>query len=123
MKVKVKELEGTALDWSVAKAEGVNAGIKYGVVQRPLTPDEKSDLGLHSEADAYQRYNYLENWALAGPIIEREFIALGYGPNDGWIGMDMNGNYYMGPTPLVAAMRCYVISKLGFEIDIPEELL
>jgi len=27
-----------------------------------------------------------------------------------------------GPTPLIAAMRCYVLSKLGEEIEIPEEL-
>jgi hypothetical protein len=28
-----------------------------------------------------------------------------------------------GDTPLVAVMRCYVASKLGSEVDIPEELL
>jgi len=28
-----------------------------------------------------------------------------------------------GPAPLIAAMRCYVASKLGNEIDIPEELI
>lgn len=28
-----------------------------------------------------------------------------------------------GPTPLIAAMRCYVASKLGQEIDVPDELL
>lgn len=28
-----------------------------------------------------------------------------------------------GPTPLIAAMRCYVASKLGDEVDVPEELL
>ena len=28
-----------------------------------------------------------------------------------------------GPTPLIAAMRCYVRAKLGDEINIPEELL
>lgn len=28
-----------------------------------------------------------------------------------------------GPTPLIAAMRCYVASKLGDEVEIPEELL
>lgn len=28
-----------------------------------------------------------------------------------------------GPTPLIAAMRCYVASKLGDEVDIPEELI
>jgi hypothetical protein len=29
---------------------------------------------------------------------------------------------YHGPTPLIAAMRCYVASKLGDEVEIPEEL-
>ncbi len=33
------------------------------------------------------------------------------------------GKWGMGPTPLIAAMRCYVASKLGDEVDIPEELL
>ena len=27
-----------------------------------------------------------------------------------------------GPTPLVAAMRCYVASRLGDEVEISEEL-
>jgi hypothetical protein len=27
-----------------------------------------------------------------------------------------------GPTPLIAAMRCYVQSKLGDEVEAPEEL-
>ena len=27
-----------------------------------------------------------------------------------------------GPTPLIAAMRRYVASKLGDEVDVPEEL-
>lgn len=29
---------------------------------------------------------------------------------------------WQGPTPLIAAMRCYVASKLGDEVEIPEEL-
>ncbi|MNW06473.1 hypothetical protein D3C71_2028910 [compost metagenome] len=28
-----------------------------------------------------------------------------------------------GPTPLIAAMRCYVASRVGDEVDLPEELL
>jgi hypothetical protein len=28
-----------------------------------------------------------------------------------------------GHTPLIAAMRCYVASKLGDEVEIPQELL
>jgi hypothetical protein len=27
-----------------------------------------------------------------------------------------------GPTPLIAAMRCYVEAKLGDEVEIPKEL-
>jgi len=27
-----------------------------------------------------------------------------------------------GPTPLIAAMRCFVASKLGEEVDVPQEL-
>jgi hypothetical protein len=30
--------------------------------------------------------------------------------------------YVVGPTPLIAAMRCYVASKMGDEIELPEEL-
>ena len=28
-----------------------------------------------------------------------------------------------GPTPLIAAMRCYCSFKLGDEVDVPEELM
>jgi len=31
--------------------------------------------------------------------------------------------FNFGPTPLIAAMRCFVASKLGDEVDVPEELL
>ena len=36
--------------------------------------------------------------------------------------IDEAGGKY-GPTPLIAAMRCYVASKLGDEVEIPSELL
>jgi hypothetical protein len=29
---------------------------------------------------------------------------------------------HYGPTPLIAAMRCYVASKMGDEIELPEEV-
>ena len=43
---------------------------------------------------------YSTDWAQGGAIIERERI----------------------PTPLIAALRCYVASKLGDEVEIPKEL-
>ena len=57
-------------------------------------------------------HDYSTNWGHGGPIIEREGIEICP------IG---NGEFY-GDTPLIAAMRCYVASKLGDEVEIPEEL-
>lgn len=108
--MKTSELTGAALDWAVAKCEG--ADLAYG-----LTDDER----------------YSTNWAQGGPIIEREGIAVdcerSSGHVTGWlacneIASDENwdANVYYGPTPLIAAMRCYVASKLGDEVDVPKEL-
>ena len=65
---------------------------------------------------------YSTNWSQGGPIIEREKIAIDF-HGDAWCASDNRkplANY--GPTPLIAAMRCYVASKLGETIDIPEGL-
>ena len=80
------------------------------------------------------------DWAQGGPIIEREMIDLrkiynnglpNANPYDCWKaeiifrdGKLVAGDLFAyGPTPLIAAMRCFVASKLGDEIDVPEELL
>jgi hypothetical protein len=95
--MKTSELTGAALDWAVAMAENW-AGADFEV--KP----------------------YSTNWAQGGPIIEREMIAIDF---DGatWCASDNLkplANY--GPTPLIAAMRCYVASKLGDTVDVPDEL-
>lgn len=107
MKVKVSELTGPALDWTVAGAEGnysIFYDCGYGEIWAPST-----------------------DWAQGGPIIEREKIELRYHDvivagiwyRDG-IGSDECSHKAIGPTPLIAAMRCYVVSKLGEEVEIPE---
>jgi hypothetical protein len=63
-----------------------------------------------------------ENWAQGGPIIERERITLLYQYGDGYDAYRHTGHKQRGPTPLIAAMRCYVASKLGDDVAIPEEL-
>lgn len=101
LEMKTSELTGVALDWAVAKCEHEN---------------------LYMEP-------YSTNWAQGGPIIEREKIGLHCG--DGTWGVD-NGVWeashpkclYVerGATPLIAAMRVYVASQLGEEIELPEGL-
>lgn len=112
MKVKTSELTGAALDWAVAKCEGV---------EFDLAPD------------GYYTYRPSMHWAQGGPIIGRERISLREHNNvDGyWTAMKykIDGRIVLstifedGPTHLIAAMRCYVGSKLGNEVEVPDELV
>ena len=70
------------------------------------------------------------DWSQGGPIIEREKIELRYHDvivagiwyRDG-IGSDECSHKAIGPTPLIAAMRCLCASKLGDEVEVPDELI
>ena len=67
--------------------------------------------------------DYATDWAAGGPIIEREMITVGPAKHDGYMAWAWpKADGYWGDTPLIAAMRCYVASKLGDDADIPEEL-
>ena len=100
MKIKTSELEDLALDWAVTKCEGYDHEVT------------SSEWGM---------WGWATDWAQGGPLIEREVIALYlYGPEK-WCAV-ADDKEYQGPTPLIAAMRCYVASKLGDEVEIPEEL-
>lgn len=118
MKIKTSNLLGPALDWAVGIAEDPKAAktvwrLMHGGNWSPST-----------------------RWAEGGPIIEREEISV-------WLAMDdvfkrdkwaatypyHEGDIVLEPfvenwgsTPLIAAMRCFVASKLGDEVNIPEEL-
>ena len=101
--MKTSELTGKALNWAVTR---INFEIN----------------GDHIWATEEEKCNYAEDWAQGGPIIEREKITLEW-TGEGWNAYIRHDDEYPdGPTPLVAAMRCYVASKLGDEVEIPEEL-
>ena len=76
--------------------------------------------------DGIKDYSPSSDWAQGGPIIEREKIHLThrYGEllsGNNWTAfLDKPHRYAEGATPLIAAMRCYVASKLGDEFEIPE---
>lgn len=112
MKKKTNELIGPALDYAAARAQGMRPSM--------FIVKQSGDLALE------HRYSRL--WAKGGPIIEREGIGL-IQPGSTLCG-EWGASYHhpdfmdgTGPTPLVAAMRCYVLKKLGDEVDIPEELI
>lgn len=118
--MKTSELTGAALDWAVAKCEALSAYTDIG----------HDGWGVYVDySDDYCQVHYTPtlNWGWGGPIIEREGIALEHMP----FAKEWEARLYptdgtpwvlTGPTPLIAALRCYVASKLGDDIEIPEEL-
>ena len=113
--VKTSELTGAALDWAVAKC-----GEWDGNTDADL-------LGYVRGADGWA-YNPSIDWSQGGAIIEWERICLTLPRWDGcWTATKVDEQHddhfvFHGPTPLIAAMRCYVASKLGEEVDVPNEL-
>jgi hypothetical protein len=130
MKVKTSEMQGPTLGWAVA------------LIEHPEWKEQgflevfPHDLSFEDGA-SHITYTPPTDWAQGGPIIEREKITLEhlYGAGDTgadvWVAMltcedkkfgGVECFEEQGPTALVAAMRCYVASKLGDEVEIPEEL-
>jgi hypothetical protein len=66
----------------------------------------------------YEGYTPSTDWAQGGPIIEREMITVEWTGED-WRTCIWCDEKFLGPTPLIAAMRAYVASKLGDEVEIP----
>ncbi len=119
-KHKVAELEGALLDAAVAKALGYEIDVD----------GDRVDISGRENSGAPGRWHPSTDWAFGGPIIERERIELSFGVAhpDGsmwWQGIinphglpshDLDGP--ISPTPLIAAMRCYVASRFGEEVDL-----
>lgn len=137
MKIKTSELTGAALDWAVAKARGYS---EVRVFSR-TRPTDKGwvEVRFNPERQApTARFAPSTDWAQGGPIIEREGIRWNESGGDfyAWIGghewidplhepMTESypgikwGGFAYGSTLLEAAMRCFVASKLGDEVEIP----
>jgi len=121
--MKTSDLTGAALDWAVAKCEGWPMDIWYDEDQMPMIRD-----------DEVPEWKPSTDWAQGGPIIEREKIDLftEKPTNESWIasvarhqnGLRLTGwrLHQYGPTPLSAAMRCYVSFRLGDTVEVPDEL-
>lgn len=124
MKVKVSEATLLQLDMLVAKCEYPK--LEWG-----------ETIGLHRASRQVVIPDFLaprcyfhpsSNWSQGGPILEREKITTVIFRSDDWISEIWERERGRrlargtGPTLLVAAMRCYVASKLGDEVEVPEEL-
>ena len=120
MKMKTAELTGVALNWAVAMCEGW----KY-TTARDNTGQYPWLIKVGRDINPKQ-YRPSSNWMQGGKIIEREGISILSTESGEWCAT-IGELYYeddnpRSPTPLIAAMRCYVASKMGDEVEIPEEV-
>ena len=99
--MKTSELTGAALDRAVTLA-------KY--------PNTEHDVWRNFRSECH----YSTDWAQGGPIIEREKIECLHDGGQWYV--DAPHGWYEGPTLLITAMRCYVASVLGDEVEVPNEL-
>jgi hypothetical protein len=127
--MQAAELDGAALDYWVAKAEG----FEFAKIEDDLCwvtwvdcPDHPSETGAVDEA-----YSASTDWMIAGPIIERELINItndgnandGLGQWTAYVGAHRDASAD-GPTLLTAAMRAFVADKIGKQVpEIPNEAI
>lgn len=120
MKTKTATLKDAALDWVVATCEGYTLTIHDACGAAVIAVR-----GLLTAApQAHLTYAPSNNWAQGGPIIEREKLCIVPQFPSGWAATSDNAKdpIEIGPTPLIAAMRAYVASKLGEEVEVPDGL-
>ena len=114
--MKTCELTGPALDWAVQKVLFAQQDyIKPWVLERHASGDPCGSAST--------------DWSQGGPIIEREWLDVTPWPNESdedvrWAceHHDFKACKAFGPTPLVAAMRCFCLATLGEEVELPENL-
>ena len=106
--MKTDELTGAALDWAVVRCEGFH----------PFT-DSVSWI-IERDGQYIPIPKYSTDWAQGGPIIERERMRIDCpwnpGPYEAECKIDGVTAWTNGSTILIAAMRCYVMSRLGDEV-------
>lgn len=124
VEVKTQDLSGAALDWAVARAEGLKAAVF------PSSPHYVYIDGSGFGCGPYHPHEY---WAQGGLLlskyliditVERKDLFFAYVCDD--CGMPAtSGEVYgcFGPTHLIAACRAIVASVLGETVSVPKELL
>lgn len=148
MKIKTSELTPVQINWVVATIEDHDPYLRQFQRQQAATLVWLDDFNTARYAtDWGQSGPIIEREGIATFLDWERFIIPGersrfggvaWGQKPGTVWGAVRGEYYMaepsgnsptgdnymeGSTPLIAAMRCYVASKLGDEVEIPEALI
>jgi hypothetical protein len=126
-KIRTSELTGVALDWAIAKCEGLR--LHKDALLGGVMKDGWWASGYYTDPNQWirlGRLRYSTSWAQGGPIIEREKIQINPSiSSDAWGAANPSKDqcvWVWAETPLIAAMRCFVASRLGEEVEVPDEL-
>ena len=115
MKHKTAQLEGALLDAAVARALGAGYALDRG-------SNPPRAMRIDSTSGMYFPFMPSSKWGEGGPLIERERITIIWARENGWLGR-CNSHWQvpeeLGPTPLIAAMRAYIASRFGEEVELP----
>jgi len=140
VKMHPARMTGPALNWAVAKCNGyrdANDPAEHTDPDEALGEFNWTFMREPGVAAVYLcSMRYETDWRLSGPIIEHERITIMYRhlQSQKWFACrsdtpeDDETIGYFGPTPLIAAMRCFVGHKTGQDeygddlyVDVPEE--
>lgn len=127
MKIRTNELIDVALDWAVAKCKGILDPVHGESQPRVVFYSDQWNryMRLNPPPQVYysDRYEPSTDWAQGGPIIDQERLEFDFREDEQDYACFGGYRTATGPTHLIAAMRCYVASKLGDEVDVPDELI
>ncbi|MFJ4444740.1 phage protein NinX family protein [Pseudomonas sp. NPDC089422] len=118
IEVKTADLSAEALGWAVGKAEGLDVFLappQYGNPWRVFARYQATAIA-HAK-----RYNPWEDWALAGPLVEKHRVWM-HVSGTTWSALItawVNGC----DQPAVAICRAIVADKIGDTVQVPKELM
>jgi len=131
MKIKVSEATKNQLNWMVATIEGgVWMGDWYAF---PNDGSVQFKIARYTKEVAVATlngctYSPTTDWSQGGPIFSGARIGATFHPEwevpnwGAWVTDGDDHQEVMGETELIAKARCYVSSKLGEFVEVPDEL-
>ena len=103
MEVLTSTLRDRALDWAVAKSDGWEIDTKVAL-----------------KLKAWHKYS--TDWLRSGPILDRERLEFRQA-NTGMLASYPGGPTWFGRNHIEAGLRCFVGTRQGAVMDIPDEIL
>jgi hypothetical protein len=142
MKIKTSEATPIQIDYLVAKCEGViwaapdgellgsARGMNYStdwsqggpIIGREGISIIRCDDEYGTDSKGFTTSKRIPVWAATTGQRDHGDVYGSQGDEWGSVYSIDAGDVVYGPTPLTAAMRCYVASKLGDEVEVPDEL-